>query len=198
MQKNGREKNVGNYHFESGIKLLEDVHNGDMDAFNYLYEKYHKQVYHIVLHMVGNEEDAEEVANDIFIKIFYNPNMYRKEVSIDAWLRRIAKNAAIDLIRYKNRRPTAIPMDKDGKHTDYAQVDPALELTSIDMVIFRDMIKSLTENEQTIYKDRFERCLTYKEIAEKYGCHINRVKARLHSLKIKLMKRAERNKIKCI
>ncbi len=86
----------------SETELIELVQKGDSSAFSHLVESHKNLVFSVVLRMVSNREDAEEVAQDAFIKAFKQIKQFRGEAKFSTWLYKIAYFCAINHLR-KNK-----------------------------------------------------------------------------------------------
>jgi len=80
---------------------IEKVIAGDVNAFSFLVEKHKDMVFTVALKITGNREDAEEIAQDAFIKAFKSLNNFRQTAKFTTWIYRIVYNAAISRIRKK-------------------------------------------------------------------------------------------------
>ena len=88
-------------------ELVDKSKNGDMDAFSELISSYEKKIYNIALRMIGNREDAYDIAQEVCIKIYKNINSFKENSSFNTWVYRITSNVCIDEIR---KRKYAIPL----------------------------------------------------------------------------------------
>jgi RNA polymerase sigma-70 factor (ECF subfamily) len=82
-------------------ELVNKSKNGDMDAFSELISSYEKKIYNIALRMIGNREDAYDMAQEVCIKIYKNINSFKGDSSFSTWVYRITSNVCIDEIRKK-------------------------------------------------------------------------------------------------
>ncbi|MEM1408065.1 MAG: sigma-70 family RNA polymerase sigma factor, partial [Bacteroidota bacterium] len=97
------------------FKLIDQaVKEDDEQAFAMLMDRYKRPVYHMVLKMVRNVDDAEDLTIEAFAKAFKNLARFKKDYTFSTWLFRIATNNAIDFIR-KKRLET---MSLDTSYTD--------------------------------------------------------------------------------
>lgn len=87
-------------------ELVNKSKNGDMDAFSELIASYEKKIYNIALRMIGNREDAYDIAQEVCIKIYKNINSFKENSSFNTWVYRITSNVCIDEIR---KRKDTIP-----------------------------------------------------------------------------------------
>lgn len=84
--------------------LLERARRGDEAAFEQLLERYQKTVYHQALRLLNNPEDAADVTQEVFLKVWKHLPGFRGESGFATWLYRLTDNAAIDLIRREKKR----------------------------------------------------------------------------------------------
>ncbi len=77
------------------------VKAGDIQAFNSIVCQYQQMVLTVVIKIVGNKEEAEDIAQDIFIKVFKSLNQFKKKSEFSTWLYRIAYNTTLSKIRRK-------------------------------------------------------------------------------------------------
>jgi len=80
-------------------KLVARARQGDRDAYRVLVERYQRRVFHLALSLVRNREDAADVSQEAFVKVFLHLNSFKGDSSFATWLLRIANNLSIDLIR---------------------------------------------------------------------------------------------------
>ena len=71
-------------------------------TFDEIYFEHHKMVFNLALHYVQNIEDAEEITQDVFVKVFDNLNTFKKKSSLKTWVYRITINQSLDFIKGKN------------------------------------------------------------------------------------------------
>jgi len=84
--------------------LLEAVKLGDGAAFETLFERHYARVYAVALRVVGSPEDAEEIAHDVFLRLYQRPLEKVVDGALAGWLYRTALNAAFNSVRSRNRR----------------------------------------------------------------------------------------------
>src|SRR5437764_12439365 len=83
---------------------------GDQEAFGVLVERHSVRLFQLAYRMTGNEQDAEDIVQEGFLKAFRNLARYDDRAEFGAWLRRITSNCAIDQIRRRQRQPSSITM----------------------------------------------------------------------------------------
>ncbi|MBI9061683.1 MAG: RNA polymerase sigma factor [Marinilabiliaceae bacterium] len=84
--------------------IIKRIRKGNVDAFRQLVEKHHKRVVYICLSLVHQAEDAEDVAQEVFIEVFKSIESYRGDAAVSTWLYRLSVNKSLDFIRSMNRQ----------------------------------------------------------------------------------------------
>ena len=82
-------------------EIIEQFHNGRLGNFEMLFQKYHSMVFNMSLRMLGNYQEAEDVTQDIFIKVYEKLDGFRGQSQFKTWLYKIASTTCIDVIRKK-------------------------------------------------------------------------------------------------
>jgi RNA polymerase sigma-70 factor, ECF subfamily len=99
---------------------------GDAEAFRTLTERHGRSLFRLAFRMTGNEQDAEDVVQESFLRAYRQLNRFDERASFGTWLYRIAANCSLDLVRSKKRRSEHIA------HTDPDMDDPVVTLPSND------------------------------------------------------------------
>jgi len=168
--------------------LVEKAKNEDQKAYAELLKRYRRPVYHLVLKMVRNQEDAEDLTIEAFAKAFRNLPKFNPEYTFSTWLFRIATNNCIDFIRKKKLNTTSIDttFQDDGgddvrmeiKDKDLNPQDAAIREQKITLV--RTIVTRLPVKYQVLVKLRYFDELSYEEIAGEINAPLGTVKAQLH------------------
>ena len=164
------------------------VDHGDEKAYAELMQIYKKPVYHVVLKMVRNQDDAEDLTIEAFAKAFRNLHKFNPEYAFSTWLFRIATNNCIDFIR-KNKIKTmsidsAIKVDNgdeitiDFRDNDLNPAEHAVRNQKIE--IMRHVVSRLPDKYQRLVSLRYFDELSYEEIATELKAPLGTVKAQLH------------------
>jgi|Deesub1362B_J571_1020462.scaffolds.fasta_scaffold05675_3 RNA polymerase sigma-70 factor (ECF subfamily) len=78
---------------------IEQIQKGDLEAFRKLMVRYQERLYALIYDFVGNPQDAEDVLQESFVKIFFGLKHFRGESSLATWMYRITVNACLDFLR---------------------------------------------------------------------------------------------------
>ncbi len=158
-------------------ELIRAAQKGDRSAFDALVRRYDRSVLRLALHMLGNEQDAQDVHQDAFIKAYRHLSNFRFECSFYTWLYRIVTNLCLDqLRRRKSRRedPSTV-MDAAGEEMDLmanlqderATANPARELDRKNMhTAIQSALDSLTPRERTVFELKHYQGLKLRTIGE--------------------------------
>ncbi|MFL5729035.1 MAG: sigma-70 family RNA polymerase sigma factor [Cytophagaceae bacterium] len=161
---------------------------GDEKAYAELMQRYKKPVYHMILKMVRNVDDAEDLTIEAFAKAFRNLKKFNPEFTFSTWLFRIATNNCIDFIRKKKLDTMSISNSFKEEGTESADMDikdinldPQEEaIKSQKVEIIQTIVTKLPPKYQTLVKLRYFEELSYEEIAEEIEAPLGTVKAQLH------------------
>ncbi len=172
---------------QEDASLVERCLRGDERAFEQLLKKYRNPVFSICLRMVRNHADAEDLAQDVFIRTFNVLDRYNPAYAFSSWLYRITSNLCIDFIRKNRNRPFSLdePLSSnDGEMprqipTDLASPDRDMESREM-MKMLDEAIAILPEHYRIIVILRHQEQLSYEEISDNLGIPLGTVKARIH------------------
>jgi RNA polymerase sigma-70 factor, ECF subfamily len=168
-------------------KRIMQVLKGDQDAYGEIVELYKDKVYQISYRMLGNRHEAEDIAQEAFIRAFINIHSFNIDLKFSTWLFRIATNLCIDRIRKK--KPDYY-LDAEVAGTDglnmYSQIPsrtdmPEKELESLELeeTIQKEILK-LPEKYRTVIVLKYIEELSLIEISEILNLPIGTVKTRIH------------------
>jgi RNA polymerase sigma-70 factor (ECF subfamily) len=176
--------------------IIEGMARGDQRAFRELVEGYKKKVYYLALDMVGNPVDAEDISQEVFLKVYRSFATFRKGARLGSWLYRITYNASIDHLRRKGAAPEpvaddlleSLSRDEPGLPRRGA-VDPAaaVESSQLQERIARALEK-VSPQEKAVFLLRHYEDLMLKDIASSLGLSIGSVKSYLFRAVRKLQK----------
>ncbi len=160
----------------------------DESAFAELMSRYKKPVYHMILKMVRNVDDAEDLTIEAFAKAFRNLARFKKDYTFSTWLFRIATNNAIDFIRKKKLETYSLntsftddsgeSVNIDVEDSDRTPDQEAINAQKIELV--RMFVTKLPAKYQRLVKLRYFDELSYEEIAKELEAPLGTVKAQLH------------------
>ncbi len=166
---------------------IERVLSGDVSSYAALVSKHKSLVFSIALKILNNREDAEEVAQDCFVKVYQSLGSFEKKSKFSTWLYRIAYNAAIS--RTRKKRFDFIPMDNYIIH-NYSEDDAprmTIGLEAHEQTAMIDKaLQRLTDDENLLISLFYRGDNSIDDISQITGLTVSNVKVRLHRTRKKL------------
>jgi RNA polymerase sigma-70 factor, ECF subfamily len=154
--------------------------HGDERALAELYERLSRQVFSLALQLLGSHQDAEEVLQDTFVKLYHH-NGYKNELgSARAYIYSIARNEALMRLRAKRSRPIASELDFSEHHLEAATKDSDARL------LLQHAFKHLDETDAKLLNAAFYQGYSHDELAEQTGLPLGTVKSRIRRALLKL------------
>ncbi len=185
------------------FKLVDMAVGGDDKAYGKLLQRYRRPVYHMILKMVRNVDDAEDLMMESFSKAFRSLSRFKKDFTFSTWLFRIATNNTIDYIRKKKINTLSIEntfTDEDGQSVgidveDKGNLDPQEEaIRAQKEAIIQEFVNMLPAKYQKLVRLRYFHELSYEEIAQELEAPLGTVKAQLHRARELLYDLVKNNK----
>jgi RNA polymerase sigma factor (sigma-70 family) len=170
-------------------ELIERIRLGDAKAFTPLVEKHKDLVFTIVLRITSNREDAEEVAQDVFLKAFKKINSFKGDSKFSTWLYRIAFNEAVSFTRKKS----LATVELDEKVTEIEDEEyGTYELMGLDQreqkTLIEKTLAELDELESVMITLYYTDDCSVEEMSNITGLSLSNVKVKLHRTRKKMQK----------
>lgn len=176
--------------------LVDRFCGGDHTAFHELVGQYKKKIYYLAYDITGNHQEAEDISQEVFIKMFRSLKKFRRDAKMSSWLYQITVNASIDTLRKKSSKPKRSIDEFDhlyiqeglttGRAANFDPVSSA-ESSQIQNHISQALQK-ITPKERTVFVMRHYNDLKLNEIAEILNVTIGTVKSLLFRAIKKLRK----------
>lgn len=161
--------------------LVRQVAQGDEKAFEALYDRYGARVYGLVLHILGDEMLAEEVTQDVFLKLWSRARFYLAgRGPFLPWLLTIAHHTAIDRLRLEGHRPV-LSNATDAETVWDRLPDSGLPLEESRWRSLHLAVQSLPNEQRLVIELAYYQGLSQREIAEVLGWPLGTVKTRLRA-----------------
>jgi len=172
--------------------LIEQLKQGDETAFKTIVEQWKDMVYNTILGIVQNEAEAEDLAQDVFIKVFEKVGTFKGDSKFSTWLYRIATTTALDHLRSKKRKKRFGFLQSLGgggseekeQVPDFNHPGVSLDNKERAAVLFK-AIDALPENQKSAYTLHKLEGLSYRDVSEVLNTTVSAVES--------LMSRANQN-----
>lgn len=154
--------------------LMARVRARDADAFEELYDAYHRLVYRVALRMLGDAHAAEDVTQSVFMKVWSAPELFRGG-NLGAWIVRITRNRTLDALRSRNAHPES-ELPATLVETEAIE-DVAFARLDADRV--RAALSNLPPEQRDAIELGFFGGITHEEIAKRSGTPLGTIKTRI-------------------
>jgi len=180
-------------------ELIDRITNNDKQAFRTLVDTYSNLVYRTCYGFINQADDAEDVAQEVFIEIFLSLQKFRGEAKISTWLYRIAVNKSLNYIRKNNRKKLFQNIESFFKSNDDSTefeieslnattADSKLENAETGKIV-KKAINQLPENQKIAFILSKQHDLSYTEIAEVMKISVSSVESLIFRAKKSLQKK---------
>lgn len=160
------------------------VLNGDTSAYSALVDRHKQMVFTIVVKVLRNREDAEEVAQDVFVKAFEALSTFKAKAKFSTWLYRIAYNSAISRSRKKKPEFTAIDEEMIDNYTIDTVSRSVNELSKNEQIAaLNSLMEKLPEEENLLLTLFYKKEKSIDEISEITGYSASNVKVKLYRIR---------------
>ena len=176
-------------------RLIAALKAGDAAAFKELVIQYQDRVYNTVLGILKSSEDAEDIAQEVFIEIYQHIHQFEQKAKLSTWIYRISLTKAWEFIRYKKRKKRFASLislwngKEDGmiEAPDFHHPGVVMEEQEHARALFRAIAK-LPENQQNAFILHKLEGLSYAEIGEVLQTSLSSVESLMHRAKMNLRK----------
>ena len=178
--------------------LIERLKKGDDAAFRSIVETRKDLVYNTALGLLQSAEDAEDVAQEVFIKVYESIHQFKGESAFSTWLYRIAVTKSLELIRSRKRKKRfafitgLLGENNELRHDPPEFLHPGVQLDNKERstVLFQSIAK-LPENQRIAFSLHKVEGIPYQEIAEIMNLSVSAIESLIHRAKANLRKDLE-------
>ncbi|MCB0549383.1 MAG: sigma-70 family RNA polymerase sigma factor [Phaeodactylibacter sp.] len=163
---------------EQILALLEKPQTSER-GFRLLMEKYQERLYWHIRRLVCEHEDANDVIQDCFVKVYRNIHNFERKSKLYTWLYRIATNEAITFLKKKQRRSTASIDEEEGGLANQLQADVYFDGDEMQSRLLQ-ALDELPEKQRLVFNMRYFEELSYKDISEVLDTSVGALKASYH------------------
>jgi len=172
--------------YEEQKELVERILSGDTLAFEEFIQIYRNQIYAIAYKLVGNKEEALDITQEVFVKIYYSLSKWNSKANLSSWIHRIVVNHTIDVLRKDSRRKMLYAKDEQRKSTSQSRFIEREKLPSKELYLKELRIRlnraanKLSKMQKRIFILKYYNDLTISEICEALDCSQGTIKKHLN------------------
>jgi RNA polymerase sigma-70 factor (ECF subfamily) len=168
-------------------KLIDTINKGDTKAYTQLVNRYKDLVYTLALRMVRNREEAEEVAQDTFIKVFKSLDRFKGDSKFSTWIYKVTYNACLDRIKKNKKHLNEVAID-EFTFNKLETIDNALDnlIKEEKNRLIKNCINKLPEDSSALLTLFYFEDLSLEEISKIINIEANTVKVKLFRARKKL------------
>lgn len=168
-------------------ELIEQAKSGDTAAFRRLFEQHKQPVFNFIARMIGHHHDAEDILQEVFVKVYWNLAALRDAQAFKGWLFSAARNEAINYLRkYRRRRLDSLEKYNEDKmelpavSDDSRHTNPEHETVDAELrEAVRQALNEVPEAHRAAFVLGVIEGYSYKEVGKILGCSVNNVKSRV-------------------
>lgn len=174
-------------HVEEEPTLVEKASSGDTASFHKLFEHYQQPVFNFITRIVGRPDDAEDITQEVFVRIYRKLPSLREPKAFSTWLFTTARNESINHLRRKGRQQHSSleamqenvvnikPLNKNPDKHNPERIATESEMHSI----VQQALNAIPEINRSAFVLGVLEGYSYKEVAETLGCSVTNVKLRV-------------------
>ncbi len=174
---------------EPELKLVKDILDGDQNRYRELVDRYAPMVFSIVNRFVDNDDDADELAQEVFVKTYERLSSFKGQSKFSSWLYMIAKNHCRDYaknIRRQNRRFSEMEQDEVERRLE-SQNPPDINIEQKEWLdLLKQGLENITDDYAEAFLLKYESNMSYKAMSERLDISVNALKVRVYRAKKEL------------
>jgi RNA polymerase sigma-70 factor (ECF subfamily) len=173
--------------FPPDLLLARRAVAGQPEAWDEILRLYAEKIYNLALHFTGCRTEADDLTQEIFLRLYRNLRLYRGDVPLGAWALRLSRNVCIDHYRRARREQRWSRMSEEILDAMPAEDDPLAEVTHREqLATVYQALGDMSEETALVIVLRDLQGLTLEEIAEQLELPVGTIKSRLHRGRIEL------------
>jgi RNA polymerase sigma-70 factor, ECF subfamily len=180
-----REEHTGASTYD--CELARRIASGDLQAFEEVYQRYHRRVYSVCLRMTSNVAEAEDLTQEVFIHVYHKISSFRGESALMTWLHRVTVNKTLMHFRSTKRRREKLAAEESGSESpslEKSQAVPAPLL--VDRLALERAIAKLSPGYRAVFTLHDIEGYDHNEIARICGMSVGTSKSQLHKARKRL------------
>jgi len=168
--------------------LTQAAANGNMTAFEEVYNRHHRRVYSICLRMLQNATEAEDLTQDVFIQLHRKIGSFRGDSAFTTWLHRMTVNQVLMHFRKRNVKFEKTTEEGETPVQIVGGTENPLKMPVVDKIAIEHAIEQLPNGYRNVFVLHDVEGYEHEEVARILGCSVGTSKSQLHKARLKLRK----------
>ncbi|MEN8223441.1 MAG: RNA polymerase sigma factor [Acidobacteriota bacterium] len=164
--------------------IIKYIKSGDKRGWNMLIDRYSKTVYNLAFNFCGSSDDANDLTQDIFIKIYKNIDKFDENLNISSWILRISKNHCIDYWRKNKKNNFKVDLEDNLVKDEHSPEEDLIKTG--DLKILREKMLQLKPDARALLIMRDIQSHSYQDIADSLDIPLGTVKSKINRARIQL------------
>jgi len=170
------------------FSLTQAAANGDMAAFEEIYNRHHRRVYSICLRMLQNATEAEDLTQDVFIQLHRKIGSFRGDSAFTTWLHRLTVNQVLMHFRKRNVKFEKTTEEGETPVQIVGGTENPRKMPIVDKIAIESAIALLPNGYRNVFVLHDVEGYEHEEVARILGCSVGTSKSQLHKARLKLRK----------
>jgi RNA polymerase sigma-70 factor (ECF subfamily) len=170
------------------FELTQAAANGNMMAFEEIYNRHHRRVYSICLRMLQNATEAEDLTQDVFIQLHRKIGSFRGDSAFTTWLHRLTVNQVLMHFRKRNVKFEKTTEEGETPVQIVSGTSNPMKMPVVDKIAIEDAIGQLPDGYKNVFVLHDVEGYEHEEVARILGCSVGTSKSQLHKARLKLRK----------
>lgn len=170
------------------FELTQAAANGNMVAFEEIYNRHHRRVYSICLRMLQNATEAEDLTQDVFIQLHRKIGSFRGDSAFTTWLHRMTVNQVLMHFRKRNVKFEKTTEEGETPIQIVGGTENPLKMPVVDKIAIEHAIQQLPDGYRNVFVLHDVEGYEHEEVARILGCSVGTSKSQLHKARLKLRK----------
>ncbi len=176
------------------FELIEKARQGDGAAFNQVVTAYRRRIMGIISRLIGRPEDVEDVAQEVFLRLYFSLDRLRVPEAFEPWLYRLSVNACYDYLRRSRRQPETRMSDLSEQQVVMADAAAGSRVQREEdeqervRDLVTDMFSAVSEDDRILLTLKEVEGLSLRELEAVYGVNENALKVRLFRARQRVLK----------
>jgi RNA polymerase sigma-70 factor (ECF subfamily) len=170
------------------FELTQAAAEGDMRAFEEIYQRHHRRVYSICLRMLQNAAEAEDLTQDVFIQLYRKVGSFRGDSAFTTWLHRLTVNQVLMHFRKRNVKFERTTEEGETPVQIVSGTENPFRMPIVDKIALDNAIAQLPEGYKNVFVLHDVEGFEHEEVARILGCSVGTSKSQLHKARLKMRK----------